>query len=466
MNEQHIKKPGLRFPSIKTRCIASQQIPKLRFPEFEGEWGKKKLGDTAELTSSKRVYLSDYTSSGIPFFRGKEITELKQGLEPSDILYISESAYLKFKEQYGVPEYDDILMTAVGTLGNVYRITDDKPFYFKDGNLIWFRKIQEHSSFLEILLFVNKKEVEKSSIGSTQRALTMVELRKLCFFLPHLPEQQKIASFFTAIDQKISQLKRKKTLLEQYKKGVMQGIFNSLNYDSNDYHDDYDNQDLKSGLSHKSHKSHKSRLRLRFRNDNGQEFPKWEKRKLGDVGKPYNGLTGKSKDDFGQGKPYIQYKQIFDDSRIDITRFDFVRIRDGEKQCRVRYGDVFFTTSSETPDEVGTSSVLLDEVSEVYLNSFCFGYRSSQDVLIPQFSRYLFRNELLRKEINKLAQGSTRYNISKNELMKTVIELPTIQEQTKIANFLSAIDDKISHTQKQIEKAEVWKKGLMQQMFV
>ncbi len=73
---------------------------------------------------------------------------------------------------------------------------------------------------------------------------------------------------------------------------------------------------------------------------------------------------------------------------------------------------------------------------------------------------------MLRKEINKLAEGSTRYNISKNELMKTVIELPTIQEQTKIANFLSAIDEKINNTRKQIEKAEVWKKGLMQQMFV
>jgi len=274
-------------------------------------------------------------------------------------------------------------------------------------------------------------------IKSTQKTNTLpiinkTEFSKFKISVSSLPEQQKIASFFTAIDQKISQLKHKKNLLEQYKKGVMQKIFSQ---------------------------------HIRFGDDNGQEFPKWEKKKLGDVGKTYNGLTGKTKDDFGQGKPYIQYKQIFDDTRIDITRFDYVRIRDGEKQCRVRYGDVFFTTSSETPDEVGTSSVLLDEVSEVYLNSFCFGYRSSRDVLIPHFSRYLFRNALLRKEINKLAQGSTRYNISKNELMKTVIDLPTIQEQIKIANFLSAIDDKIDHTQKQIEKAEVWKKGLMQQMF-
>ncbi|MBN2825167.1 MAG: restriction endonuclease subunit S, partial [Campylobacterales bacterium] len=113
------------------------------------------------------------------------------------------------------------------------------------------------------------------------------------------------------------------------------------------------------------------------------------------------------------------------------------------------------------------ASVLLDELEEVYLNSFCFGYRAkSLDILNPYFARYLFRSANFRRETIKLAQGSTRYNISKVELMKTIIQLPSLEEQTKIANFLSSIDTKIAQTQKQLEATKAFKKGLLQQMFV
>lgn len=107
----------------------------------------------------------------------------------------------------------------------------------------------------------------------------------------------------------------------------------------------------------------------------------------------------------------------------------------------MQFGDVFFTVSSETPNEIGMSSVLLDEIEELYLNSFCFGFRAnSLSELNPYFSRYLFRSENFRNEIIKLAQGSTRYNMSKLQLLKIEILLPCIEEQTKIANFLSAIE--------------------------
>jgi len=384
-----------------------KNLPQLRFPDYEGEWGKKKLGDTAELTSSKRVYMSDYTSSGIPFFRGKEITELKQGLEPSDILYISESAYLKFKEQYGVPEYDDILMTAVGTLGNVYRITDDKPFYFKDGNLIWFRKIQEHSSFLEILLFVNRKEVEKSSIGSTQRALTMVELRKLCFFFPALPEQQKIASFFTAIDQKISQLKRKKSLLEQYKKGVMQKIFSQ---------------------------------QIRFKDDNGQEFPKWEKMRLEEISnKKASTISANTIEENSGVYPIYGATGFLKNVDFFLEENDYIGIvKDGAGVGRLLYCE-------------GNSSVL-----------------GTLDIIRPKkgINTYFLYLLLGQIDFTKFITGSTIPHIYYKDYSKNSLLIPCPKEQTKIANFLSVIDDKIHHTQKQIEKDEVWKKGLMQQMFV
>ena len=201
----------------------------LRFKDENGnefpKWEKKKLGEIAEFTSSKRVYLSDYVNEGIPFYRGKEISELKNNVEPKDVLYITNDVYNTFKKEFGVPQVNDILITAVGTLGNVLKIRSNKPFYFKDGNLIWLRKIAENSDFLEILLEFKNRDIERSSIGSTQKALTMVELRKLVFDFPCLVEQTKIANFLTAIDEKINRTENQIQQTQEYKKGLLQNMF-------------------------------------------------------------------------------------------------------------------------------------------------------------------------------------------------------------------------------------------------
>jgi type I restriction enzyme S subunit len=404
-----------------------KNIPQLRFPEFDSGWEKKKLGDIGNIVtgSTPPTANNSYYNGEFLFVSPADIQDSRY--VTNTITTLTQNGFLRGRK---IPVGSSMFVCIGSTIGKVAQAGHECITNQQINSVL---PINNNNDFVFSLLEYHSCKIKLLSAVQAVPIINKTTFSNYYLNIPSLPEQQKIASFFTAIDRKISQLKRKKTLLEQYKKGVMQLIFSQ---------------------------------QIRFKDDNEQEFPKWEKKKMGDVGETYNGLTGKSKEDFGEGKPYIQYKQIFDDSKIDVSRFEYVKIHNGEKQNRVKQGDVFFTTSSETPDEVGTSSVLLDEVDELYLNSFCFGYRSSQYVLTPQFSRYLFRNEFLRKEINKLAQGSTRYNISKNELMKTVIELPIIQEQTKIANFLSAIDDKINHTRKQIEKAGLWKKGLMQQMFV
>lgn len=205
-----------------------EKAPKFRFAEFEkdGEWVEKKLGEVAELTSSKRVHRADYVDSGIPFFRGKEITELKKGKTPSDILFISEKQYLDIKEKYDVPKIGDVLITAVGTLGNVYQISNADRFYFKDGNLIWMKNILVDTSFLEILLEVKNKEVLGTAIGSSQKALTMKALNELKLRIPKKPkEQQKIAYCLSALDELITAEANKIEQLQQHKKGLMQGLF-------------------------------------------------------------------------------------------------------------------------------------------------------------------------------------------------------------------------------------------------
>ena len=192
---------------------------------------------------------------------------------------------------------------------------------------------------------------------------------------------------------------------------------------------------------------------------------KWIEVKLSDIGKTYSGLSNKSAKDFGYGKDYIPYLNIYNNSKVNINFFEKVNIKKRENQNKVKYGDIFFTTSSETPDEVGMSSVLLDEVNEVYLNSFCFGFRLNDfNTLRPEFARYYFRGMGFRKQMNYLAQGSTRYNLSKVALLKYKAILPTIPEQSKIAEILTTIDDAIEQTEKIIAKYRRIKQGLLQDL--
>ncbi len=224
-----LKKKKTLLEQYKKGIMQKLFSQELRFKDNNNQdfpdWQEKTLGQIAELTSSKRVYLSDYVNEGIPFYRGKEISELKQNIQPKEILFISEKAYNDFKANYGVPSINDILITAVGTLGNVLKIRDNNPFYFKDGNLIWLKKINQNSDFLEYLLHVKHNEIENSAIGSSQKALTMVELRKLSFSFPSLPEQQKIATFLSSIDEKINHSSKQVEKMEAWKKGLLQQMF-------------------------------------------------------------------------------------------------------------------------------------------------------------------------------------------------------------------------------------------------
>jgi type I restriction enzyme S subunit len=192
---------------------------------------------------------------------------------------------------------------------------------------------------------------------------------------------------------------------------------------------------------------------------------KWKKTTLGNLGHTFSGLVGKSKDDFGSGHHYIPYKNIFNNSAIDINSFDLVKIEPNENQAKVQFGDIFFTVSSETPEEVGMSSVLLQELDKVYLNSFCFGLRLFNfETLAPEYARYLLRSNSMRKAISALAQGATRYNISKRRLMQLEVLLPPIAEQQKIAKILLAADDEISNHQYQLDNLKLEKRALMQQL--
>lgn len=194
----------------------------------------------------------------------------------------------------------------------------------------------------------------------------------------------------------------------------------------------------------------------------------WVHKKLGDLGYSYSGLSGKTIDDFGEGKPFIPYMNIFSNGEIDPDKLEYVRIADNEHQNKVEQGDWFFTTSSETPEEVGMTSVLVDNIGEAYLNSFCFGFRLyNKQEFDPKFASYLFRSEELRKKISLFAQGSTRYNLPKQQMFeKLFISYPaSLSAQRRIAAILASADKVIAATQKTIAKYKQIKQGMMEELF-
>lgn len=196
-------------------------------------------------------------------------------------------------------------------------------------------------------------------------------------------------------------------------------------------------------------------------------FPKhideWKQYKLGEIGTTYTGLSGKTKDDFGHGDgKYITYMNVFSNPIISLNGTEAIEI--DSKQYNVKKGDIFFTTSSETPEEVGMSSILVEEMENTYLNSFCFGFRPIQE-FNNYYLAYLLRSRNVRKQIILLAQGVSRYNISKTKMMEIDISIPDITEQQKIGNLFFNLDNLITLHQRKCDDFKELKKGMLQKMF-
>ncbi len=263
----------------------------------------------------------------------------------------------------------------------------------------------------------------------TTRALTNgKQLSAISIPVPPLEEQKRIAEALSDVDSMISSLEK----LIAKKKAVKQGAM----------------QELLTG-------------KKRLTGFTGS----WEDYIIGKMGEFYSGLSGKSKKDFDCGAAYyITFLNVLSNVKIDTSILASVDVRENESQNSVRKGDLFFNTSSETPEEVGMCAVLDEELENTYLNSFCFGFRLFDDTHNPLFLSYYLNSALGRKIMSVLAQGATRYNLSKNNFAETIIKLPAKEEQTAIASILSDMDNEIEALEQKLAKTRQIKQGMMQQL--
>ena len=189
----------------------------------------------------------------------------------------------------------------------------------------------------------------------------------------------------------------------------------------------------------------------------------WEQRRLKNLGETFTGLSGKTKNDFGHGDAkFVTYVNVFSNPIADSNGTDIVEI--DNRQNQVKFGDMLFTTSSETPEEVGMSSVWLENTENVYLNSFCFGYRPRVK-LDPYYAAFMFRSPKVRKNFILLAQGISRYNISKNKVMEMSVPVPNMNEQKKVGEFFTTLDTTITFHQRKLEKVKALKTAYLAEMF-
>lgn len=421
--------------------------PKLRFSEFSGEWEKKKLGDIAIKINSGKTPLGGervYTETGIPFIRSQNVNNDRLILE--NITFIPGSINDGMKNS--VVKRNDILLNITGaSLGRSCVV----PNNFDIGNVnqhVCIIRLGDNADpkFVQPILSSTKGQniINSLQVGGGREGLNFESIKRIEFFFPSLPEQQKIASFLTAVDDKLQALKKKKTLLEQYKKGVMQRIFSQ---------------------------------EWRFKADDGSEFAAWEVKMLGEV-MEFKVTNSFSRDclnyesghvkNLHYGDIHTKFQTLFDITKEDVPFINAeINISRIPEEYYCQQGDIVFADASEDLNDVGKSIEIINLNNVKVLSGLhTLLARPTLNIFSKGYLGYLFKSPNLRNQIKKIAQGSKVLSISAGRLSNVKLNVPSLPEQSKIAGFLSAIDEKIHAVQQQMERMEVWKKGLLQQLFV
>ena len=406
--------------------------PKLRFKADDGsqfpDWEEKTLGDMT-------VELQDYVplSSGYPL-----MTSSRTGLMMQN----------EFRSKSSTDDSTAIFSVVPRGVATYRHMSDDDIFHFNINNLVdkglvskeypVFNTKDNYNLYLLVEYlnssrnFLNFCKAQKK--GGTRTRLYFKVLKDFKLNMPSLPEQQKIVEFLSTIDTVIEKQKETVSAWEERKKGVMQKLFNQ---------------------------------EVRFKADDGSEFPEWEEKILDEEGFFYGGLTGKNKDDFEKGSSkFITYMNVYKNTFANQDMMGTVNVGITEKQNKVLYGDILFAQSSETVEEVGLSSVYLYD-DEPYLNSFCMGFRFNDlSNVCPKYMGYCMRSENIRKNIMLMGQGISRINLGAKRLKTVSYKIPCLAEQQKIADCLSSLDEVIEKQRATLAAWEEMKKGLLQQMFV
>ena len=398
-------------------------VPHLRFPEFSVEWECSTIGREFELYSGNTPSRLDkeqfngnvnWISSGelkehYIYDTKEKITEEAASCNNLRLLPIGTFVIAIYGlEAEGVRGTGSVIQKK-STISQACMAFSSKGTITNEFLYSWYKK---HGNLIGL----------KYAQGTKQQNLSYDIISQFRISYPSITEQKKLQDFISLIDERIATQNKIIEKLES----LIEGLNNSL-YDR--YGDG---------------------IRTSFAG----------------LGYSYSGLSGKSAMDFGKGKPFITYLNVYSNNVVNENDYQYVQIDEGEKQNVVQYGDVLFTLSSETPEEVGIGSVYLGQ-DEVYLNSFCFGIHIvNEELAYSPYISYYVSSTPFRKFIYPFAQGSTRFNLCKADFEKASITLPSLDNQKRIHLVLNSVAMKISTERAMLEQYVTQKQYLLRQMFI
>lgn len=387
--------------------------PKLRFSEFKDEWQSEKLGKVIDISSASRVFKEQWQESGIPFFRTSDVVSIFKNTT-NEKAFISNELYEELAKKSGKIQKDDLLITGGGSIGIPYLVKDNKPLYFKDADVLWLKSSGKINGSYLYNFFVSPKfrEYLKSiSHTGTISHFTIEQAKMTPIVLPSIPEQTKIAEFLSVVDDKISQLSRQLELLNEYKKGVMQKIFSQ---------------------------------EIRFKNDNGEDFGEWEEIQLKDI------FTIKAGGD-------IDKKNV---SEIKNSEFHYPIFANSDRNKG------FYGWSNQFKHENAITVTGRGNLGIAVARNEKFFPIVRLLVLLPKETVSLKFFEEQINQLNIVSESTGVPQLTAPQLSNYFVLKSCYEEQKKIAEFLTAIDERIEHTTAQLTHTKQWKKGLLQQMFV
>lgn len=375
--------------------------PKIRFPEFEGDWQNVKLDTFTKSISSGKSKSRE--SEGEYFLYGST------GI----IGYTDENDY----------NGECILIARVGAnAGNLYKV--DGNYSVTDNTLMLYTNEDSYFDFTYYLLI--KEGLNKLVFGSGQPLITGGQLKSLNLSVPKIEEQTRIANFLSSVDEKLNLLKEKKALLEDYKKGIMQKIFNQ---------------------------------EIRLKDDKGNDFEDWDEKPLGEIIKEVSEKTTITN----------QYKIVSSTVKGLIYQDEYFN-RDIASKDNSGYKIIRLNNLVLSPQNLWMGNINFNDKFPVGIVSPSYKiFEFNLDIVIPLYCKYYLLTDLMIKKYEQcsvMGASVVRRSLDINLFYELNIFLPSIAEQTKIANLLSAIDEKIELVSNQIQDTQEYKKGLLQQMFV
>lgn len=393
-----------------------KNTPKLRFPEFTGEWEEKKLGQITTKLSDGLHSTPKYTDDSVYYFiNGNNLINGKVIIN-ENTKKVELEEYLKHKKELN---NTSILISINGTIGSLALYENEQVILGKSACYINVIESIDRLFIYSTLQTSNVINYFTSELsGTTIKNLSLTSIKNTVIKLPSLAEQTKIATFLTAVDEKLTQLKKKKALLEQYKKGVMQKLFSQ---------------------------------ELRFKDDNNQDFPDWQEKTLGEIAIFINGRAYKQEELLEKGKyPVLRVGNLNSNNYWYYSDLEL----DDDKYCD--NGDLLYAWSASFGPKIWNEGKMIYHYH--IWKVLC------TELVLLKYLYYVLDEQTMKMKTSS-TNGFALLHITKETIEKWIVILPSFPEQQKIANFFSSIDEKIDHCVKQIEKMDTWKKGLLQQMF-